>query len=214
MHQTHLERVVRLAPGAAQVTRSLAEADAAAERAAERRRAGLDAVLASLQAAKKVNVLDKSRADWSTFKQANTEARARARRARLRQRPALPRKPSRQTRRPLPGAASPVARACGEEGLSLQAALGTYSLSACSRCRAEVLADVPTNRRFGSDVVRGQAGVLQAATAEALLEEAARILPDRDCSPHLSYLRQKSLIEFLSGPDAVLEFCIMLTALG
>ncbi len=76
MHQTHLERVVRLAPGAAQVTRSLAEADAAAERAAERRRAGLDAVLASLQAAKKVNVLDKSRADWSTFKQANTEARA------------------------------------------------------------------------------------------------------------------------------------------
>ncbi len=74
--QTHVGRVVTLAPRAVQVTRSLAEADAAAERAAERRRAGLDAVLASLQAAKKVNVLDKSRADWSTFKQANTEARA------------------------------------------------------------------------------------------------------------------------------------------
>ncbi len=59
-----------------QMTRSVAEADVEAERAAKRRQAGLDAVLASLQAAKKVNVLDKSRADWSTFKQTNTEARA------------------------------------------------------------------------------------------------------------------------------------------
>ncbi len=59
-----------------QMSRSVAEADVEAEKAAKRRQAGLDAVLASLQAAKKVNVLDKSRADWSTFKQANMEARA------------------------------------------------------------------------------------------------------------------------------------------
>ncbi|KAK9840794.1 hypothetical protein WJX81_005189 [Elliptochloris bilobata] len=56
-----------------QMSRSVAEAELEAEKAAKRKQAGLDAVLASLQAAKKVNVLDKSRADWSTFKQANTQ---------------------------------------------------------------------------------------------------------------------------------------------
>jgi hypothetical protein len=45
--------------------RAAAAADTAA---AERKRAGLDAVLASLQQAKKVTVLDKSRADWKDFK--------------------------------------------------------------------------------------------------------------------------------------------------
>ena len=58
------------------MSRTVAEAELEAERAAKRKQAGLDAVLASLQAAKKVNVLDKSRADWSTFKRANTQARA------------------------------------------------------------------------------------------------------------------------------------------
>ncbi|KAI3435540.1 hypothetical protein D9Q98_001605 [Chlorella vulgaris] len=45
-----------------------AEADAAA---AAKKKAGLDAVLASLQQAKKVTVLDKSRSDWKDFKQAD-----------------------------------------------------------------------------------------------------------------------------------------------
>lgn len=38
----------------------------------ERKKAGLDAVLASLEGTKKVNVLDKSRDDWGTFKSGNT----------------------------------------------------------------------------------------------------------------------------------------------
>ena len=37
-----------------------------------RNKAGLDAVLASLEGAKKVNVLDKSRDDWGQFKKADT----------------------------------------------------------------------------------------------------------------------------------------------
>ena len=53
---------------------SAAAAEAEAERQ-KRNKAGLDAVLASLQAAKKVNVLDKSRSDWDTFKQSDTKAR-------------------------------------------------------------------------------------------------------------------------------------------
>ena len=36
---------------------------------------GLDAVLQSLQAAKKVNVLDKSRQDWSGYKKDHTHVR-------------------------------------------------------------------------------------------------------------------------------------------
>ena len=40
---------------------------------AKRKQAGLDAVLASLQGAKKVNVLDKSRNDWTTFKSADAQ---------------------------------------------------------------------------------------------------------------------------------------------
>ena len=54
-----------------QVTKQVAAADAAAQAeadAARRNKAGLDSVLASLQAAKKVNVLDKSRSDWRDFK--------------------------------------------------------------------------------------------------------------------------------------------------
>ncbi|EFN58400.1 hypothetical protein CHLNCDRAFT_19583 [Chlorella variabilis] len=46
-------------------------AEAEAEAAAEKKKAGLDAVLASLQQAKKVTVLDKSRADWKDFKKAD-----------------------------------------------------------------------------------------------------------------------------------------------
>lgn len=68
--------LVLILSATAQMSRTVAEADLEAERAAKRKQAGLDAVLASLQAAKKVNVLDKSRADWSTFKRANTQARA------------------------------------------------------------------------------------------------------------------------------------------
>lgn len=45
--------------------KAAAEAEAAA---AAKKQAGLDAVLASLQQAKKVTVLDKSRADWKDFK--------------------------------------------------------------------------------------------------------------------------------------------------
>ncbi|EIE22111.1 BCNT-domain-containing protein [Coccomyxa subellipsoidea C-169] len=59
-----------------EMTRQVSVSAAAAEAEAEkqkRNKAGLDAVLASLQAAKKVNVLDKSRSDWSTFKQSDTQ---------------------------------------------------------------------------------------------------------------------------------------------
>lgn len=54
----------------AQMTVSKAEAEAEKQ---ARNKAGLDAVLASLQAAKKANVLDKSRSDWTDFKQSNTQ---------------------------------------------------------------------------------------------------------------------------------------------
>ena len=52
------------------MTVSKAEADAEKQ---ARNKAGLDAVLASLQAAKKANVLDKSRSDWTDFKHSNTQ---------------------------------------------------------------------------------------------------------------------------------------------
>ena len=55
-----------------QMTKAVAAADAEAEKQ-RRNKAGLDAVLASLQAAKKVNVLDKSRSDWKDFKQSDTK---------------------------------------------------------------------------------------------------------------------------------------------
>jgi len=55
------------------MTRTVGTAEAEAERQ-KRNKAGLDAVLASLQAAKKVNVLDKSRSDWTTFKKSDTKA--------------------------------------------------------------------------------------------------------------------------------------------
>ncbi len=58
---------------ARQMTKTVSVAAAEAEKQ-KRNKAGLDAVLASLQAAKKVNILDKSRSDWSTFKTSNTKA--------------------------------------------------------------------------------------------------------------------------------------------
>jgi hypothetical protein len=54
---------------------TVSKADAEAEKQA-RNKAGLDAVLASLQAAKKANVLDKSRSDWTDFKQSDTQVAA------------------------------------------------------------------------------------------------------------------------------------------
>ena len=65
-------------PGHLQVTKQVAVADAAAQAeadAARRNKAGLDSVLASLQAAKKVNVLDKSRSDWRDFKTSDAKVR-------------------------------------------------------------------------------------------------------------------------------------------
>ena len=59
-----------------QVSKSVTAAEAAAQAEAEakrRNKAGLDSVLASLQAAKKVNVLDKSRSDWKEFKTSDTQ---------------------------------------------------------------------------------------------------------------------------------------------
>ncbi|BDA40355.1 probable craniofacial development protein 1 at C-terminar half [Coccomyxa sp. Obi] len=55
-----------------EMTKTVSVAAAEAEKQ-KRNKAGLDAVLASLQAAKKVNILDKSRSDWSTFKTSNTK---------------------------------------------------------------------------------------------------------------------------------------------
>lgn len=52
-----------VAAGSKEAQKAAAEAEAAA-----RKQAGLDAVLASLQQAKKVTVLDKSRADWKDYK--------------------------------------------------------------------------------------------------------------------------------------------------
>ena len=69
---------LRRGPGHVQVTKQVAAADAAAQAeadAARRNKAGLDSVLASLQAAKKVNVLDKSRSDWRDFKTSDTKVR-------------------------------------------------------------------------------------------------------------------------------------------
>ena len=60
----------------AQVSKSVSAAESAAQAEAEakqRNKAGLDSVLASLQAAKKVNVLDKSRSDWREFKTGDTK---------------------------------------------------------------------------------------------------------------------------------------------
>lgn len=62
-----------------QVTKSVGAAEAAAQAEAEakkRNKAGLDSVLASLQAAKRVNVLDKSRSDWKEFKTSDTKVSA------------------------------------------------------------------------------------------------------------------------------------------
>lgn len=62
-----------------QVTKSVGAAEAAAQAEAEakkRNKAGLDSVLASLQAAKKVNVLDKSRSDWKDYKTSDTKVSA------------------------------------------------------------------------------------------------------------------------------------------
>lgn len=64
------------------MSKSVTAAEAAAQSEAEatrRNKAGLDSVLASLQAAKKVNVLDKSRSDWKDFKTSDTKVCARMR---------------------------------------------------------------------------------------------------------------------------------------
>ena len=55
---------------AMQMTVSKEEAEAERQR---RNKAGMDAVLAGLQAAKKANVLDKSRSDWTDFKRSDTQ---------------------------------------------------------------------------------------------------------------------------------------------
>lgn len=57
-----------------QMTKAVAATEAEAEKQ-KRNKAGLDAVLASLQAAKKVNVLDKSRSDWKDFKKSDIKVR-------------------------------------------------------------------------------------------------------------------------------------------
>ena len=65
-------------PGHLQVTKQVGAAEAAAQaeaEAARRNKAGLDSVLASLQAAKKVNVLDKSRSDWKDYKTSDAKVR-------------------------------------------------------------------------------------------------------------------------------------------
>ena len=49
------------------------EAEQLERKEKERKRAGIDAVLASLESAKKVNVLDKSRDDWGNFKSEDTQ---------------------------------------------------------------------------------------------------------------------------------------------
>lgn len=49
-------------------TATAEEAEQLERKERERKGAGLDAVLASLESAKKVNVLDKSRDDWGNFK--------------------------------------------------------------------------------------------------------------------------------------------------
>lgn len=49
-----------------------------AQTAQERKKAGLDAVLQSLQKVKKVNVLDKSRMDWGDFKSTDTQVSCQA----------------------------------------------------------------------------------------------------------------------------------------
>lgn len=43
------------------------------EKEKDAKKSGIDAVLASLEAAKKVNVLDKSRDDWGQFKKTDAE---------------------------------------------------------------------------------------------------------------------------------------------
>lgn len=55
-----------VATGSKEATKAAAEAESAAKK-----KAGLDAVLASLEHAKKVTVLDKSRADWGQYKKAD-----------------------------------------------------------------------------------------------------------------------------------------------
>ena len=56
-----------------QYKRAATEHDAKATKAQDIKKGGLDALLGSLQQAKKVNVLDKSRMDWGDFKSSDVK---------------------------------------------------------------------------------------------------------------------------------------------
>lgn len=56
-----------------QYTRAASEQDEKAKKAQAIKQGGLDNLLSSLEQARKVNVLDKSRMDWGQFKTANTK---------------------------------------------------------------------------------------------------------------------------------------------
>lgn len=56
-----------------QVSKTATQEEAEKLKERDSKKSGIDAVLASLQAAKKVNVLDKSRDDWGQFKKTDAE---------------------------------------------------------------------------------------------------------------------------------------------
>ena len=56
-----------------QYTRAASQQDAEAKKAKSIKQGGLDSLLSSMQQARKVNVLDKSRMDWGDFKTANVK---------------------------------------------------------------------------------------------------------------------------------------------
>ncbi len=60
-------------PHMLQYKRAATEHDAKATKAQDIKKGGLDALLGSLQQAKKVNVLDKSRMDWGDFKSSDVK---------------------------------------------------------------------------------------------------------------------------------------------
>ena len=56
-----------------QYTRAASEQDEKGKKVQAIKQGGLDNLLSSLEQARKVNVLDKSRMDWGQFKTANTK---------------------------------------------------------------------------------------------------------------------------------------------
>ena len=58
-----------------QYTRAASQQDDKAKTAKAIKQGGLDNLLSSLEQARKVNVLDKSRMDWGQFKSANNKVR-------------------------------------------------------------------------------------------------------------------------------------------